>query len=496
MEHASLRRHYPHRYQGCDLTASHAFLRARGPLAFEANVTPIAPRRQPRETRKTRSSEHRTFRDDARAVTIRAWKRAPRRGARGPAARFGKGITSLTTAKATAQIAAGPGPRASWWLVAAGLFVLALAVVLAFAVVRSGGGRLADAPAPNVADGAEVAAVQGTGRKDGQAFVLEAPGPEGIAVLTAKLAPFRAQDFSRVEWSIFSAQAPPELAVVWRTREHPKRNYTKRLRWLMSGAAPLELSAEDGWSGTITGVGLLVGPGLTMPLRVGTLRIASHSATVTAAEWLRQWTEPHPLRGYSVNFPFDAERAHDLPALTAVAGAEALAIGLYLLLARWRGWPRDRRVLWGVFVGGWLLLDLRWQANLWREARERGLRFAGKTTAEMHLAADDAALYQLIEKMKGALPATPSRVFLYCDNDNLCVRAAFMLYPQNVYRAFHWRRTLPAPEEMHAGDHVLLVYSRTLGYDPEHHAVVWSDGRTKPADEVLLEPGALLLRVR
>ncbi len=401
----------------------------------------------------------------------------------------------MTTAKATAQIVAGPGPRASWWFIAGGLFALALAGVLAFVVVRSSN-VLTDAPAPIVADGADLVAVEGAGRKDGKAFILEAPGAEGIAVVTAQLAPFRAQEFSRVEWTLSSAQAPPDLAVVWRTREHPRRNYTKRVRWLMSGAAPLELTPEDGWSGTITGVGLLVGPGLTMPLRVRELRIASYSAIGTADESVRQWAEPVPLRGYSVNFPFDAERGHDLPLLPAVAAAEALAIGLYLTLARWRGWPRDRRVVWGIFVVGWLLLDLRWQANLWREARERGLRFAGKTTAEMHLAADDAALYQLIEKMKSALPAAPSRVFLYCDNDNLCARAAFMLYPQNLYRAFHWGRTLPTPEEMHEGDHVLLVYSRALGYDREHHTIVWGDGRTKPADEVLLEAGALLLRVR
>ena len=400
----------------------------------------------------------------------------------------------MTTAKATASVAAGPDACARWWVIAGGLLASALTVVLIGSIVRSSDGRLADAPAAIIADGAQLALVQGGGRSDGTAFVLEAPGAGGVAVLAAKLSPFPAEEFSRVEWTLAAAQ-PPEVAFIWRTREHPRRTYSKRVRWLVNGAAPLDLAAEDGWSGTITGVGLMA-VGVTSAIRVQSLRIIAPSAALAAVELARQWAAPTPLRGYSVNYPFDAERGHDLPALPAVAAAEALAIGLYLALARWRRWPRDRRVLWAIAVGGWLLLDLRWQANLWREAGARALKFAGKSTGEMHRAAEDAPLYEMLERVKSALPPPPVRIVLYCDNDNLCARAAFQLYPQNVYRALHRRRTLPAPEELHEGDHLLLLYSRALGYDRAQHAVVWHDGRTKPADEVLLEPGALLLRIR
>jgi hypothetical protein len=319
-----------------------------------------------------------------------------------------------------------------------------------------------------------------------------------VSALTAKLSPFSADEFSRIEWRIDSAQAPPDLALLWRTREHPRRNFTKRVRWLVGGgAAALELSAEDGWSGTITGVGLVVGPGLQVPLRVESLRIVSRSAAGVAAIVAEQWARPYPLAGYSINFPFDAERGDELPLVPAVAAAVALATALYLLLARWRGWPRDRRVAWAIFVGGWLLLDLRWQANLWRDTSGRAVRFAGKTTAEKHLAADDAVLFTLAEEVKKALPATPTRIFLYCDSDVVCARTAFLVYPRNLYRTVSWRRPVIArPEEMHAGEYVLLVYSRALGYDAARQMLVWPDGRTKPADVVLTQPGALLARVR
>ena len=392
--------------------------------------------------------------------------------------------------------AAGPisGPR--WWAVGGGLLLVALAAVLICAIVGSSGGRLVDTPAPIIADGASFVAAQGSGRKQDRSFVLESPGPEGVSVLTVQLPPFRASEFTHVEWTIASPLQPPELRFLWRTREHPRRNYTKRLPWLVTGAAPLHLTPEDGWSGTITGVALVVSPGMTTPIRVDALRMASPSVIAATDELASDWSERHRLRGYSVNYPFDAERGHELPALIAVAVAVGLAGALYLVLARWRRWPLDGRALWAIFLAGWLLLDLRWQANLGREALDRGLRFAGKSTEEMHRAADDASLFALMEAMKGALPSTPSRLFLYCDNDFLCARAAFMLYPQNLFRVAYAKRAPVRPEELHAGDHLLLVYSRALGYDRERRLAVWPDGASKPADEILLQREALLLRIR
>jgi hypothetical protein len=362
-------------------------------------------------------------------------------------------------------------------------------------VLTQSAGHWTGAPAPIIAAGADLVPVQGAGHKDGKSFVLESAGAEGVAVLTAKLAPFQASEFPRVEWTVDSAQ-PAEMLFVWRTREHPRRNYSKRLQWLVSGVAPLELSTDDGWSGTITGVALLVRSNLPVPLRVGSVRIVSRSASAAATEIFRQWGTHIALRGYSIGFPFDAERAHDLTALTAVAFAEGLAICAYLLLARWRGWRRDRRVLWGIFVGGWLLLDLRWQANLWGEVGERAQRFAGKTPEEKHLAAEDAPLFALVEKMKTGLPAAPARIVLYCDNAFLCARAAFFLYPQNVYRAVHRGVSPPSPDELRSGDYVLLIYSRALGYDRGRQLAVWRDGRARPAEEILLQPEALLLRIK
>jgi hypothetical protein len=43
---------------------------------------------------------------------------------------------------------------------------------------------------------------------------------------------------------------------------------------------------------------------------------------------------------------------------------------------------------------------------------------------------------------------------------------------------------------------VLLIYSRALGYDRARQLAVWRDGRSRPAEEILLQPEALLLRIK
>jgi hypothetical protein len=404
----------------------------------------------------------------------------------------------LTAAKSTTAIPDGTATvsHRQWLAVAATLLGVAFCAVLLYPVVTMSTGGWADGPAPIVVSGPDWIPMQGSGRRNGNGFVLEALGAGGVAILSGRLAPFQAKDFPRVEWTLDSASPPSRIFFVWQTREHPKRNYSKPLQWLVNGVAPLELGAADGWSGTVIGVALVVRSDLEAPLRVGSLRLTSPSAAAVASEIFREWGARISLHGYSTHFPFDSERGHDLPLLAAVAIAEGIAMAAYVLLARQRGWRRDRRVLWAIFLGGWVLLDLRWQASLWRDVADQGLPFAGKTSEEKHLAAEDSALFALVEKMKAALPAPPSRIVLFCDNTAICSRAAFFLYPHNVYRASDWILKPPDPASLRTGDYLLLVYSRTVGYDPGRHVVVWRDGGTRAADEIALQPEALLLRIR
>jgi hypothetical protein len=295
-----------------------------------------------------------------------------------------------------------------------------------------------------------------------------------------------------------SAAFPPsELVFVWRTREHPRRSFAKRIQWLINGAAPLDMHDDENWHGTVTGVALLVRGKLDSPLRLEALRLPALSPGAIAGQALREWGAGIPLQGSSIAFPLDPERGYSLPPLPAVGIAVGMAMLAYVLLARWRGFRRDPRALWAIFLGGWLLLDLRWQLNLWRAAVATAIQFAGKTSDEKHRVAIDSALFSIVQQAKDRLPPPPARIEISCDSGAICIRTAFLLLPHNVSVMLARRgNPLPGPEELRSGEYVYIVFNNRLAYDTEHQQLVWADGRTKPAALLLAQQGALLVQVR
>jgi len=113
---------------------------------------------------------------------------------------------------------------------------------------------------------------------------------------------------------------------------------------------------------------------------------------------------------------------------------------------------------------------------------------------ERHLAAEDAPLFAFIEKVRAKLPATPVRIFVVADAPYFRGRGAYHLYPHNVlFDPF--RNSLPNPATLHAGDYVLVYQRRGLQYNAEEKKLKLDQGSPIPAEAVLVEPGAALLKV-
>ena len=393
---------------------------------------------------------------------------------------------------------AAPAPR--WWLAAGSLLLAGYAIVLVALVAWHAGGEWSGGPPAIVVPGSALELVRGGGRAAGNTFVLDAPDATGTAIVAARVAPLPAARHARVEWKLATPGAgEPALTFVWRTRDQPARTLTKAMRWVDGSIAPLALDPADGWTGTVTGFGLAVRGALPAPLVLESVTLPAVSAA-TAVETIRgQWTARYPFKASSIAFPFDEERNDHLSLLAATALAQVLAIAGYLLLARRLGWTFDARVLWAVFLGGWLLLDARWQVGLWRQLGDTARAYAGKSTDEKHRAAVDREYYALMREMGAALPAAPTRVFFLSDNPSLRARGAFFLYPHNV-NAFllepgQASRPVP-PEALRPGDHLLLLLYSGARYERGAGALVWADGRRRAVAEVLWkDEGIVLLRV-
>lgn len=388
--------------------------------------------------------------------------------------------------------------RDAWWAVAAALFFAAAALIIAALAARHSGGNALQGPAAITVTGDHFNLVRGRGRAFAGTYSLESLDSSGLGILSTGLQPFAADSHPRIEWELRGVDpADVQLSFLWRTLERPKHNFHVDLEWRDGSVAWAELGPQDGWSGTITGVGLVVRGGLSAPLVVQSWTAPSLSAGSAVREIGRQWSMPFPFKGTTITLPFDAERGDYASPLIVVAAAQGLAIGAYYMLARRRRSALDPRVLWAIVLIGWLLLDVRWQANLWRQLAQTARQFAGETSEEKHLAARDHELFELMQQVNAALPAPPVRILFLSDNPALRARGAFFLYPQNVYHDPRVLARAPNPEQLHSGDYLLLFWYRGLGYDRAQQQLLWADGRSKAADEILaLGDGILLVRAR
>src|SRR5437763_15576221 len=108
-----------------------------------------------------------------------------------------------------------------------------------------------------------------------------------------------------------------------------------------------------------------------------------------------------------------------------------------------------------MFLAAWLALDARWLWKLGRQVVVTAQLYEGKSWRERHLAADDRAVFAVIEKVRAQLPPPPARVFVVADEHYRRDRSAYHLYPYNVFFD-PWKNTMPPPGAVRTGDFMVV----------------------------------------
>jgi hypothetical protein len=149
----------------------------------------------------------------------------------------------------------------------------------------------------------------------------------------------------------------------------------------------------------------------------------------------------------------------------------------------------------GLLVTAWLVSDARWTWNLARQVDATATRYAGKGTRAKHLAALDGQLFAFVEQVRSILPAAPARVFVVADEPYLRNRAAYHLYPHNVY-AEPRANAMPQAGWLRPGDWLLVYQRHGVQYDAAAGKLRWDGTQSASAEMKLLEPGAALFLIR
>jgi hypothetical protein len=378
---------------------------------------------------------------------------------------------------------------------AAMLFGASLLLCLLAYVALSVPGNWFPGATPRTWTARDLALTRGGGGLDGDALVVTAIDPSGLA-LVALSASFRSSEYPAIAWSVTGVSGESDVRLLWSSDYDASRVNSVPLAVESGRLLPVSLGTNPNWVGRITGIALAIRGPLPEPLRVSGVVAKPMGAVQIIGERIDEWLAFESRSGSSINTVTGGAEVQELPLPLLLVTALLLAVALWYVGARRRaGIAALPWVAGALFVIAWTVLDLRWTSNLLRQANVTAAAYAGKDWRERHLAAEDGPLFAFIEKVRAKLPASPARVIVVADADYFRGRGAYHLYPHNVY--FDPRQnTMPAPSSLRSGDYLVVYQRRGVQYDASLQRLRWDGGEPVAAELLVTGPGAAAFRIR
>jgi hypothetical protein len=326
-------------------------------------------------------------------------------------------------------------------------------------------------------------------------WVVQTPDANALVVLSGD-ADLRSTDYRALSW--IAAGVPPnaDVRVLWRSDYEPGKLNSARVVVESGRLRPVIVDGDPAWIGRVTGVALALRGPFVQPVRIRGAVAQPMGAVEVLRDRAREWFAFEGWTGTSINTIVGGADVQDLPLTWVIAIAMALAIALFFAL-RWRSRPGGREIAAVVALltlCGWLVLDGRWAFALARQSIATGRTYGGLDSDQRHRRAEDAQLYDLVQRARALMPPPPLRVFVAAEAHYFRGRAAYHFYPYNVY--FDPRNdTVAAASQMHAGDW-LFVYQRPgIQFDRANNMLRWDGGQTHAAELMMVQQGAALFKL-
>jgi hypothetical protein len=340
----------------------------------------------------------------------------------------------------------------------------------------------------------ELRLARGNAASSNGAWIVSPMGDDGVVVLSTTTQ-FRASEYPAIAFMVSGLPADAQASLLWQNDVEPGRLHNHALAIEGGRARPLVVAGDAAWIGRITGIALAMKGPLAQQVVVSGASANPMGVPQVLRDRFGEWFAFEGWNGASINTIVGGSDVQDFPLPWAIAIGVAIAVVLFVLLG-WRTQDRWRRAAVALAVAGlagWVVLDARWVASLARQTAVTTETFGGKDSEARHGAAQDADLYAFVEAARAVMPPQPVRVFVAAPADYFRVRAAYHLYPENV---FYDPRTdnLPPASAMRAGDWVLVYRRPGIAYDASRKMLRW-DGQTHPAELALVRQGSALFRL-
>ncbi len=233
------------------------------------------------------------------------------------------------------------------------------------------------------------------------------PAEDGRAIFAGRVKQFAAADYPFLRLELSGQKGVEDILFFYRQADE-----SSSLRSLLLPLHPGQLSwclgDEDGWKGTISEVGLIVYGDESTWIAVESLSLLPSSSRISMEAELSRWLAVWRWDQRTINFlPWDGGRIAPVPAVAA-----------WLLLALLMLWvmkgPKRWQLAASLVVVGWLLLDVRWFLEQYRQWSDLDNQIVAYPEGAVLTA--DAGLYQELERVKrDVLPDEPVRIQIVRD---------------------------------------------------------------------------------
>lgn len=339
-------------------------------------------------------------------------------------------------------------------------------------------------------NGAALTMNKGLGDSDQGKLVIKALTDQGIAVASLSPPTFQAEKYPTIIWSVSGATPSVEMEFLWRTVEN--RVFVRPLVWAANTLEPLEIAEDENWRGQIIDMAIIVKGTLAAPIVINGVSLGSASLPEALSNMVKKWFALDRWQAASINFVDGDAIDKKISPVLVIAAIILLALALNLILSVAKIMPLNVAMVWGMIFLGCFILDIRWQANLFQQLELTHQQFAGKTWKDKHLAAEDAALFDFMTKVKATLPPANGRILYFSDDAYSRGKGAYHLYPHNVLA----RNDLPPASQFKTGDYIALFTKKGVKYDRPHQLLIWGDGQSLGVDLLFLAEGNALFKVR
>lgn len=338
--------------------------------------------------------------------------------------------------------------------------------------------------------------IQGFATIDDKEMQLELDS-EGKGTVRLASQKFKATDYPFLHLALEESSENLHVVLAWISSDDPKQSQTHILESEPRRSLWLATAELKGWTGDINSVQLFFfGPaGELIGIRDFAVFPASPAhqlqAILSDLQGYESWNRA-AMNTHSGVTPVSS--FYPVPLAVALLSLSALAYGLLLLVFRNR-LKFNLRVMALLFLACWISLDLVWQNQLLHQVADTYRTFVGRNTPQKHAVGPDAALYRFIAQVKPLMHPEDARVFVDSGDEYQGLRAAYYLYPFNVYWPEPGQK-FPSRQQLRSGDYIVLIPPTTLQFIPLGRRLAFSPNNVVRVELILRDAMGTVVRMK